>query len=100
MGKSEFHAHKTVTNREQLDQFFTEWNRYLMEMQSRVMVNTHQSSTTNVNDLIEDSGIKFGSDLSPDLELSDEQKLQLDKLREEAKKAADFDCSYTFAGCH
>ena len=83
--QSEFKAHKTVTNTEQLDQFFTAWNKYLLDMQSKIMVN---HSTNNVSDVIEGKKIKFGSEITSDVELSDEQKFQLDKLREEAIKTA------------
>jgi len=83
--KSEFKAHKSVTNPKQLDQFFTAWNKYLLDIQSKIMVN---HSTNNISDVVEGKKIKFGSDISSDVELSDEQILQLDKLREEAIKSA------------
>jgi len=85
--RSEFKAHKAVTNTEQLDQFFTAWNNYIIDMQSRTMIN---HSTNNVADIVEGRGVKFGSDISPNIELTDEQKLQLEKLRAEASNAAKF----------
>ena len=63
--KSEFRQHQSVTNPNQIQQFIKEWELYHEQMKLQ-------------------SG-RYGQDLPPDIELTDEQKNQLEKLRQEAR---------------
>ena len=96
--KSEFKLFKAVTNEGQLDQFYTGWNEYLDQLLQTGRTKESlaagsldsSSSPTNSNNNNNDSTMtaaKFGRHLPSDVELSDEQKLQLQKLQEETSKA-------------
>ena len=63
--KSEFRQHKSVTNPNQIQQFVKEWELYQEQMKRQ-------------------SG-RYGQDLPSDMEFTDEQKNQLEKLRQEAR---------------
>mmetsp|Transcript_28942 Transcript_28942/g.42529 ORF Transcript_28942/g.42529 Transcript_28942/m.42529 type:complete len:121 (-) Transcript_28942:577-939(-) len=78
--KSEFRLHKNVTKPEQLSAFFREWERYLDQI----------VLTGKAKDAVDDSGsraFEFGKELPQEVALSDEQKEQLEKLKDEATKA-------------
>jgi Complex1_LYR-like len=104
--KSEFRLHKNA-KLDQSQQFFIEWENYLhqititaraqemtrsvgalsqserqQQQQYRPSVTTSSSSLP----LGQDSIFQFGKDLPHDLELSEEQIRQLEKLRDEAMK--------------
>lgn len=66
--KHEFRQHKQTTNQTQLNDFFTEWERYLKMMKQQ-------------------SAGKFGRELekSEASKLNDEQRIKLAQLREETK---------------
>lgn len=82
--KSEFKLHKNVENTAQLDSFFVAWENYLSET-----LKTARIKESSVS--LGEKGMKasFGQHLPPDIELSEEQQMQLEKLKEEANKAGD-----------
>ena len=66
----------------QLGKFFSEWEKYLRHLQE-----TDRARETRAAGLTNDSlQANYGIDLDPTIEMSDEQKVQLQKLREEASK--------------
>jgi hypothetical protein len=69
--RSEFRLHKGASP-QHAQPFLQEWSRYLEQVQV-------QTSALEM-------GTEFGADLPPDAELSDEQRLQLAKLRDETDK--------------
>jgi environmental stress-induced protein Ves len=88
--KAEFRQHKSVSKKDQLDQFFTAWEGYL----DQILVTARAKEAVSAGAL--DSVAKktnfsqpfqFGKDLPADVELTDEQIEQLNTLREEATKA-------------
>ena len=82
--KSEFNLFKKVKDEEQLNQFYTEWNDYL----SRLKQTARAKEAVSAGSLEETSNnVAFGKSLSADVELSDEQIIQLQKLKEETNKA-------------
>jgi hypothetical protein len=85
--RSEFKLHKPVANGVQLDAFFSAWEQYLDQM----LRTSRRKDTVDAGAFDEKEGapeIGFGKNLPMDLELSDEQKAQLEKLREETTRAA------------
>lgn len=81
--KSEFKLHKPVTNEAQLGAFFVAWEQYLDQM--KATARRRGAVETGVLESKDDAEAPgFGQQLPLDLELSDEQKAQLEKLREEA----------------
>jgi len=103
--KNEFRLHSKVTNEQQLQNFFQEWTKYSqqLEITARAQqlsqggmlddtINTTSSSSSAITSSHEDAGssspvFTFGQDLPQDMELSDEQTEQLEKLRKEASEA-------------
>ena len=96
--KSEFKLHKNVTNQTQLDQFFVGWNEYLNHITQTGRKHTvlsvngeeHQEVDTTVtsssSSSMKNPSSGFGQNLPLDIELSEEQMNQLEKLREETTK--------------
>lgn len=81
--KSEFKLFKSVTNEGQLDQFFNGWNQYLEE----ILKTARTKETVSAGSLKPSEGtMSFGKHLPPDIDLSDEQKRQLEKLKEETSR--------------
>ncbi|CAJ1953324.1 unnamed protein product [Cylindrotheca closterium] len=80
--KSEFKLHKTVEKTVQLDAFFTAWEEYLNQVQQTARI---KESSLSLGE--KEITASFGQHLSPDIELSEEQEMQLEKLKEEASKA-------------
>lgn len=83
--KSEFRLHKSAKP-ELAAQFLDEWTNYLDQI---LLTSRAQESSLTAGSL-EDKGerlFSFGADLPPDVELSEEQMAQLEKLRDEARKA-------------
>lgn len=81
--QSEFKLFKKVTDEGQLDQFYTGWNQYLQQV----------LDTARAKEFVSAGSIEaaeeittFGQNLPPELELSDEQKAQLEKLKEETSR--------------
>lgn len=70
--RAEFHRHKTATQPEQVAQFYREWEKYLEQIQ----MTSRGSSSGGV-----------GKDLPDGVSLTEDQKVQLARLREEASKA-------------
>jgi hypothetical protein len=80
--KAEFRQHKDVTDTNQLGKFFTEWNMYLNHVRE-----TARAKETKAAGLgVDNKQVVFGMDLDEGVEMTDEQKLQLQNLREEATK--------------
>mmetsp|Transcript_11004 Transcript_11004/g.16016 ORF Transcript_11004/g.16016 Transcript_11004/m.16016 type:complete len:129 (-) Transcript_11004:575-961(-) len=90
--KTEFRQHQNVTKEDQLTQFHDAWNKYLsgIEQTSRALeskaagldvkvTNTRNDDANEVDQLY-----SFGADLETGIEMTEEQKTQLEKLREEA----------------
>jgi hypothetical protein len=82
--KQEFRLHKKAKP-EQAAQFMTEWNQYLdqLTMTARAQESIRITETNAGNQVFQ-----FGKDLPRDVELSEEQMQQLEKLRQEAAKSA------------
>jgi hypothetical protein len=81
--KSEFKLFRSVTSEGQLDQFFTGWNQYLDE----ILKTARTKETVSAGSLQPFEGnMSFGKHLPPDIDLSDEQKKQLEKLKEETSR--------------
>ena len=94
--KSEFKLHKKASKPEQIEQFFEEWKKYL----DQILMTARAKESASVGSIGGNGGggaqkgqqqqsssvFAFGSDLPPDVELSDEQRAQLEKLKEEAGK--------------
>lgn len=86
--KSEFRAHKAVTNPEQLQNFFSEWQSYLDQLLMTARARESVSSGALDDDKREKpNAFQFGRDLSQNVDLSEEQLTQLEKLRDQASKA-------------
>eukprot|EP01082_Thalassiosira_pseudonana_P003335 g2830.t1 g2830 contig12:881981-882620(-) len=94
--KAEFRLHKSVTKTDQLEQFFTEWDKYLRHVehtgrqkQSRDLglVDSPPSSSDLSNHGQQPQQTKFGRDMTNDVEFNEEQMSQLEQLREEAARA-------------
>jgi hypothetical protein len=87
---SEFRLHKDVKNEEHLERFFSGWEDYLSHIQQTARARESKAAGLSVSDTAtNDSSSKlysFGADLEKDIELTDEQKTQLSKLREEASQ--------------
>jgi hypothetical protein len=88
--KSEFRLHKSVTKEDQLTRFYSEWNRYLDQIEQTARARALQASgiTDSQNDGNRSKIYSFGADLDQKIELNDEQKVQLENLRREAREAA------------
>ncbi len=81
---SEFKLHKDVKNEEQLGKFFTGWEEYLSHIEQTARA--RESRAAGISE-IEDESAKlysFGAELEQGVELTDDQKGQLEKLKEEA----------------
>lgn len=84
--RSEFKLHKPVTNEAQLGAFYSAWDQYV----DHLRMSARRKESIDAGALDEKEGAQelgFGQHLEMDLELSDEQKEQLEKLREEATRA-------------
>eukprot|EP00584_Thalassiosira_punctigera_P001763 CAMPEP_0172541506 /NCGR_PEP_ID=MMETSP1067-20121228/12308_1 /TAXON_ID=265564 ORGANISM="Thalassiosira punctigera, Strain Tpunct2005C2" /NCGR_SAMPLE_ID=MMETSP1067 /ASSEMBLY_ACC=CAM_ASM_000444 /LENGTH=145 /DNA_ID=CAMNT_0013327563 /DNA_START=10 /DNA_END=447 /DNA_ORIENTATION=- len=106
--KSEFRLHKSAKP-EQAAQFFVEWEKYLRHVERTGRGNTSMdvgmvdrrqvpsmSSSPPIgspdyvdgnNDAMRKNVLSFGKDVPADVALNEEQRDQLEKLREEAAKA-------------
>jgi hypothetical protein len=89
--KSEFRLHKK-SKPEQVDQFFTAWDEYFHSILKTARVQ-ESFSTGALDDRSVPTGDRpvatrvFGKDLPPDLELTGEQKEQLENLKKETSQA-------------
>lgn len=87
--RNEFKLHKNAQQPQQIALFFTEWDKYLdqitMTARSREaldmsgIANDKQQQNQNVV-------VQWGRDLPHDVQLTDEQKQRLEKLRSETGK--------------
>mmetsp|Transcript_23864 Transcript_23864/g.39332 ORF Transcript_23864/g.39332 Transcript_23864/m.39332 type:complete len:132 (-) Transcript_23864:538-933(-) len=94
--KAEFRLH-TKAKPEQLEGFFAEWNKYLIHVErigrekqlvdAALIDSAPQQHGSNSNQTIKRKK-GFGRDVSADVAFNDEQKEQLQKLREEAINSA------------
>ena len=107
--KNEFRLHKAATDADQLAQFYTEWQKYLDHLQSTaraketvksgllddgadsprgsVVVTSTEAAVGGSKGTQGQTAFTFGTDMPSDVQLSEEQLVQLAKLREEAQKA-------------
>jgi len=92
----QFRLHKTTTKPEQLQQFFTEWDKYLIhiEQTGRKQQSTKSglvdAPSTHFSSVLRENGHNFtgfGRDVSMNM-FNKEQEGQLEKLKEEARIAA------------
>ena len=87
--RSEFRAFRKVTNQDHLTAFFTEWDKYLDQLNVTARA---RESLQQEGDGEEGTGggrspvFAFGSDLPADVDLTKEQLEQLEKLKEETEK--------------
>jgi Complex1_LYR-like len=83
--KSEFKLHKAVTQPEQVQRFFFEWERYL----EQILLTARAQEAVSVGSLDVNSNnnrlFDFGRNLPHDVELTKEQREQLEKLRIECE---------------
>ena len=82
--KAEFRLHKSVEDEAQLGKFFTEWQNYLKHIQETARAKETKAAGLADTALQADFGVDLDEDI--EMEMTDEQKLQLHKLREEASK--------------
>lgn len=85
--KAEFRQLKTVTKSSHLEQFFNEWNSYLEQIRSAGNARAAISGKNDANVAEKDLPFSLGRDLPMDVQLTEEQLRQLEKLKEEATKA-------------
>lgn len=91
--KTEFRLHKTAES-QQAQLFMKEWQMYLDQILVTARARNHAMSTEGsleTGDTINTQSrsrplFEFGADLPKDANLSDDQRTQLEKLREEAEK--------------
>ena len=91
--RSEFRAHRDAKP-EHLTGFFQEWENYLSQLTVTARARDSLASGGAMQDGAAASGARtggsevfaFGADLPTDIELSEEQIQQLEKLREETEK--------------
>ena len=81
--KSEFNLFKKVADEGQLNEFFFEWNQYL----NQLMQTARRKESISAGSLESSSSSTFGKHLSADISLTDEQMIQLKKLKEETERA-------------
>ena len=83
--KAEFKLHKNVTDQNQLHNFFSEWKKYLIHIQEAVRARDSREAG-----LVEKSmRVNFGVKMDDSIEMNNDQKIQLEKLKEEATKQKD-----------
>lgn len=80
--KSEFKLHKTVKDSSQLDSFFNAWDQYLEQLLKTARI---KESSVSLGE--DGMTATFGQHLPSEVSLSDEQQIQLEKLKKEASKA-------------
>ena len=80
--KSEFRLHTKVTKHDTLDMFYTEWLGYLnaLERAARTREAAQAGNLGGANPF------QIGSNIPTGFEFNDEQKAQLELLKEEAQK--------------
>ena len=81
--KNEFRLFKNVKDENQLDQFYSSWQQYLQQILDTARAKEFVSSGS-ISDAEEITS--FGQHLPNDVELSEEQREQLFKLKEETSK--------------
>ncbi|KAG7350824.1 complex 1 LYR family protein [Nitzschia inconspicua] len=86
--KSEFKLFKKVTDPAQLDQFYKGWNQYVDQLLQTARTKESIATGSLDQDSKNIDAVSFGRHLPKDVELSEEQRLQLEKLKEETTKAA------------
>ena len=87
--KSEFKSHKEVKKPEQLEEFFSAWEQYLSQIQEAARAKESLSAGSLTERAfsaatMSNSVGSFGKDVPHGLELSNEQRSRLNKLKEEA----------------
>lgn len=77
--------HKNVTDDAQLDKFFLEWTKYLQHIEGVARAREMEAVGISDKKTESDKLYSFGADLDHGIEMTDEQKAQLQKLKDEAK---------------
>mmetsp|Transcript_11912 Transcript_11912/g.18048 ORF Transcript_11912/g.18048 Transcript_11912/m.18048 type:complete len:120 (-) Transcript_11912:91-450(-) len=83
--QSEFRLHKDVTNEEHLNRFFSGWKDYIEHIEQTARA--RNSKAAGLADTKNDNTARlysFGASLNDEIDLTDEQKEQLMKLKDEA----------------
>ena len=87
--KKEFRLFRSVTEDAQLDGFYKEWDQYVNHV-----LETARAKNVQAAGIVNDGSVggtddlyKFGAHLESNVEMTDEQKVQLSKLKEEAYNA-------------
>lgn len=77
--------HKNVTDDAQLNNFFSEWTKYLQHIEG--VARARETAAVGISDKNSESDklYSFGADLDHGIEMTDEQKSQLEKLKDEAR---------------
>lgn len=77
--------HQNVTDDTQLNNFFSEWKKYLQHIEG--VARARKTLAVGISDQSSESDklYSFGADLDHGIEMTDEQRMQLQKLRDEAK---------------
>mmetsp|Transcript_16555 Transcript_16555/g.24423 ORF Transcript_16555/g.24423 Transcript_16555/m.24423 type:complete len:123 (+) Transcript_16555:181-549(+) len=86
--KAEFRLHRNASQSEHIQSFMNEWNHYLQQILATSRAKDSVASGTLDADKQKDPAFfSYGKDLPHGIDLSDEQKEQLQKLKEETKKS-------------
>jgi len=87
--KTEFKLHKHQAKPEQVERFFVEWENYLQQILMTARAQDAVKTAGTLDDKMNGSIFHFGKDLPQEVqqELTEEQAAQLEKLREETRKA-------------
>mmetsp|Transcript_3141 Transcript_3141/g.4185 ORF Transcript_3141/g.4185 Transcript_3141/m.4185 type:complete len:121 (+) Transcript_3141:49-411(+) len=80
--KSEFRLHKNTSNEDHISHFFLEWENYLRHIQETARMRESSAAGLIENNIKSD----YGVDLDTNYEMTSEQKIQLEKLREETSR--------------
>lgn len=77
--------HQNVTDDAQLNNFFSEWKKYLQHIEG--VARARKALAVGISDQNSESDklYSFGADLDHSIEITEEQKMQLQKLKDEAK---------------
>lgn len=83
--KNEFRLFRNVTDETQLKGFYTEWQKYAQQILETARArNVQAAGIVNHQDDDGNDWNKFGAHLDSNVEMTEEQRIQLDKLKEEA----------------
>mmetsp|Transcript_27690 Transcript_27690/g.31639 ORF Transcript_27690/g.31639 Transcript_27690/m.31639 type:complete len:123 (-) Transcript_27690:391-759(-) len=85
--QAEFRLHRNAKKPEHIQKFMKEWDGYLQQILMTSRAKESVASGTLDTKKKNDHGVfSYGKELPHNIELSEEQKQQLEKLKKEAKK--------------